>query len=215
MDVAIIGAGNVGQALAGALTKAGHSVTLSSRKRGDAEAAAKETAARAAGSNKEAVQGAQVVILAVPYQAIQDAARHVADALDGKVVIDTSNRVSRDDPASTIDGTSASEQVQALVPGARVVKAFNTLFATRMAEPTVDGVQLDGYFAGDDLDAKKQVAELVDGIGLRPIDAGGLGMARALEAMTTLLIVANVQNGWSFQNGWKIVGPTKAVAQAA
>ncbi|HEX8099494.1 MAG TPA: NADPH-dependent F420 reductase [Actinomycetota bacterium] len=208
MNIAIVGAGNVGRSLAGALTRAGHSVMVSSRKAEDARAIADETGAQAAPSNREAVQAADVVILAVPYQALEDAAREVSDVLDGKVLVDASNRVSRDDPASTIDGTSASEQLQSAVPAARVVKAFNTLFAARMANPIVNGIALDGLYAGDDAAAKSHVAQLLGDIGLQPVDAGGLAMARALEAMTTLLILINVVNGLSFDNGWKLVAPS-------
>ena len=92
------------------------------------------------------------------------------------------------------------------------MKAFNTLFAARMADPVVDGVALDGLYAGDDADAKSRVAELLRSIGLQPIDAGNLAMARALEAMTTLLLLVNVQNGLSFDNGWKLVAPSGASA---
>jgi 8-hydroxy-5-deazaflavin:NADPH oxidoreductase len=70
-----------------------------------------------------------------------------------------------------------------------VVKAFNTVFAVRQADSVVDGVHLDGLVAGDDDAAKRQVLELVGSVGLRPIDAGPLSMARALEAMAVLNIM--------------------------
>jgi 8-hydroxy-5-deazaflavin:NADPH oxidoreductase len=129
-------------------------------------------------------------------------------ALDGKVVIDTTNRVDPAAPGSTLDGTSSAEQIQARAPGAKVVKAFNTAFASRQADPVVDGVALDGFLAGDDDQAKRTVTELVDSIGFRPIDVGPLVMARALEALALLNIMLQIRNNWPWQAGFKLVGPT-------
>ena len=209
MEVAIIGAGNVGGALARAFSAAGHSVTISSRTRDKAEAVARESGATVASSNREAAERSEVIILAVPYQGLDDLAAELRDALDGKVVVDTTNRFNPDDPGAGVDGTSAAEQLQENVPGARVVKAFNAVLASKMAEPTVDGMDVDGFFAGDDEAAKERVAELTRAVGLRPVDVGGLGMARALEALANLNISFNMKNGLPWQSGWKLIGPTE------
>ena len=89
----------------------------------------------------------------------------------------------------------------------QVVKAFNYAFAARMAEPTVDGVRLDGFVAGDDQAAKDKVLEFVESIGFRPIDVGPLVMARVLEGMALLNVSLQIRHGWPWQNGWKLVGP--------
>jgi predicted dinucleotide-binding enzyme len=89
----------------------------------------------------------------------------------------------------------------------RVVKAFNYAFAARMAEPVVSGTRLDGFVVGDDQAAKDKVLELVESIGFRPIDAGPLVMARALESMGLLIIMLQIKHSWPWQNGWKLVGP--------
>jgi 8-hydroxy-5-deazaflavin:NADPH oxidoreductase len=78
--------------------------------------------------------------------------------------------------------------------------------AARQTDPTVDGVQVDGFVAGNDEEAT--ALELVRSIGFRPIDAGSLGMARALEAMALLNITLQLRNSWSWQLAWKLVGPT-------
>ena len=208
MDIAIIGAGNVGRALAGSASRAGHTVAVSSTDPQQAQAAAQATGARAARSNREAIDGAQIVILAVPYNAVEGIIAEAGGALDGKIVVDVTNRLNVDNPAAAIDGTSNAEQIQARLPNAHVVKAFNTAFAARQADPVVDGVHLDGFVAGDDADANAAVLELVRSIGFRPIDAGGLGMARALEAMGLLNITLQIRNGWPWQDGWKLIGPT-------
>ena len=97
-----------------------------------------------------------------------------------------------------------------VAPDAFVVKAFNTLFASLLANPVIDGIQLDGLYASDHDQAKAAALELVQAVGLRPIDAGALIMARTLEAMMLLNISLQIRNGWSWQNAWKFLGPTGA-----
>jgi NADPH-dependent F420 reductase len=208
MQIAILGSGNVGKALASSFTRAGHSVTLTASNPDNARAAATRTGAQAADSNQQAAGAAEVVVLAVQYPTVDAVLAETGDALDGKVLIDTTNRVDPADPGSVLDGTSAAEQIQARVPGARVVKAFNTAFASRQADPVVDGVALDGYLAGDDDQAKQTVTELVSAIGFRPVDVGPLVMARALEALALLNIMLQIRNNWPWQAGFKLVGPT-------
>jgi 8-hydroxy-5-deazaflavin:NADPH oxidoreductase len=208
MQVAIIGSGNVGKALAGSFTRAGHDVTLTAANPDHAREAAAQSGGRAAASNREAAAGAELVVLAVHYPLVDAVVAELGDALAGKVVVDVTNRVDPADPGSTMDGSSAAEQIQARAPEARVVKAFNTAFAARQADPVVEGVALDGFIAGDDDQAKQAVAELAGSIGFRPIDAGPLVMARALEAMALLNITLQIRNNWPWQAGFKLVGPT-------
>jgi predicted dinucleotide-binding enzyme len=88
-----------------------------------------------------------------------------------------------------------------------VVKAFNTVFASRLNDPVIDGIPLDGFYAGDDAPAKQVVADLLADMGFRPIDAGDLLTARALELMAFLNITLNARGGWPWQSGWKLLGP--------
>lgn len=206
MNIGIIGAGNVGGALAKGSVRAGHRVAISAKDPSHAKAKADAAGARAATSNRDAVKDAEVVILALPYTATLAVVDELGAALAGKVLVDVTNRTSPT-PGSTIDGTSASEQIQSRTK-AKVVKAFNTVFASRMADASVDGHQLDGYLAGDDATAKAKVTELLRSIGYRPIDAGPIAMARALEAMGVLNITLQIRNGWPWQSGFKLVGPT-------
>jgi NADPH-dependent F420 reductase len=208
MKVAIIGSGNVGKALAGSATKAGHTVRISATDVKHAEDAAKATRAQAAKSNKDAVKDAELVVLAVPANKVDEVVGELSNDLDGKVIVDVTNRVNIQDPGRFLDGTSAAEQIQNRVPKAHVVKAFNYAFASRMAEPRVDGTQLDGFVAGDDKAAKEKALEFVGSVGFRPVDAGPLAMARALEGLATLNILLQVQNKWPWQSGWKLAGPT-------
>jgi predicted dinucleotide-binding enzyme len=211
MKIGIIGAGNVGSALSKASVRAGHNVTISAGEPEEARQLAGEIGARAADSNKEAVAQADAVVLAVPFDAVSVITRELGDALDGKVVIDVTNRF---DPEH-LDGTSNAERTQQMAPGAKVVKAFNTVLAANQSRAEVDGVQLDGFVAADDDDAKKFVLDLVQSLGFRPIDAGPLAMARALEGMGLLNIALNMKNDWPWQSAWKLVGPTGARAEKA
>jgi predicted dinucleotide-binding enzyme len=106
------------------------------------------------------------------------------------------------------NGSSGAEVIQAKAQGARVVKAFNTAFAARQADPNVaGGLRVDGYVAGDDEAAKETVLALLADIGFNPVDAGSLAMARHLEGMAWLNISLQMKNGWSWRAGWKLVGP--------
>lgn len=208
MNIAIIGAGNVGKALAGSATRAGNSVTVSATTGESARAAAEQTGARAAESSRRAVEQAELVILAVPYGAVDDVLAGVGEAIAGKIVVDATNPIKPDYSGLATGEKSGAEVIQALAPGARVVKAFNTAFAARQADPTVtDGLRVDGYVAADDDDAKAAVLGLVEAIGFNPVDAGGLTMSRYLEGMAWLNISLQMKNGWSWQAGWKLVGP--------
>jgi predicted dinucleotide-binding enzyme len=208
MNIAIIGAGNVGRALAGSAARAGNSVTVSSTTGESARAVAEQTGARAATSSRDAVEQAEIVILAVPYSAVDAVLAGVGDALVGKVVVDATNPIKPDFTGLATGEKSGAEEIQAKAPGARVVKAFNTAFATRQVDPrVVGGLRVDGYVAADDDDARAAVLGLVEAIGFNPVDAGGLTMSRHLEGMAWLNISLQVKNGWSWQSGWKLVGP--------
>jgi NADPH-dependent F420 reductase len=207
MDIAIIGAGNVGRALTTSALRAGNTVTVSSANGATSAALASETGAKAAESNRAAAEGADLVVLAVPYTAVVDVLDDIGPALAGKVVVDATNPLKPDYSGLATDGASGAEQIQARIPSARVVKAFNTVLAARQADPRIAGIQVDGYVAADDEEAKAIVLDLVKSMGLHPIDAGDLSMARSLEALAWLNISLQMRHGWSWQSAWKLVGP--------
>jgi|ERR1700682_276961 len=207
MKIAIIGAGNVGKALATASVRAGHQVTLSASNPDHAAEAAKATGAQAARTNTEAVTDAELVVIAVPYDKLGEVFRGLGDAVDGKTVIDATNHVDLENPGAVLSEPSNAEEIQKRHPKVLVTKAFNYAFASRMADPTVKGTKLDGFVAGDDQAAKDKVLEFVKSLGFRPIDAGPLVMARVLEHMSLLNISLQIRHGWPWQNGWKLVGP--------
>jgi 8-hydroxy-5-deazaflavin:NADPH oxidoreductase len=199
MRVAVIGVGNVGGALASALTGAGHDVVVAASSAEKAAQAARGLECEPAPSPREAADGADAVVLAIPFDAGQEVADEIRDEVAGTPIVDVTNS-----PAIVEEGTSNAEAFQAWLPEAHVVKAFNTVVASRLADPKEDGQPLDGFIAGDDSAAKATVAALVRDAGLEPLDVGGLKMARALEGMAWTNISLNMANHWPWHSAWKL-----------
>ena len=210
MNIAIIGAGNVGGGLAEAAVLAGHDVVISASSRDSAQATAARTGATAAASNIEAVNAAEVVVLAVPYGAVADLVGELAGPLNGKVLIDATNPLSDDYSDLVTSGISAAEQLQQQVPAVKVVKGLNTVFAGRYLAPVEGGQPMDAFLAGDDEQATSTAAQLVSSLGFRPVDLGGLRMARTLEELAFANISLNASRGWPWQSGFRLVGPQAA-----
>jgi len=209
MRIAILGVGNVGGGLAAAAVKAGHDVVVSAASPNTARTAATAAGASAAASNAEAASTADLVVLAVPHAAVSTIVAELDDdALRGRVVVDSTNPLNATFSDLTTSGTSAAEDLQQQLPNTSVVKAFNTIFASRHANPAEDGAPLDAFIAGDDTDAKAKVGEFAGSLGYRVIDAGGLRIARTLEEMAFLNISLNASNGWAWQSAWKLTGPS-------
>ena len=206
MRVAVVGAGNVGAGLAKAATAAGHEVTVAAAHQENAVKVAEQVGGAAAATVADAAKGADVVVLAVPAGVAADVLAEIKDT--NAVVVDATNPVNETYSDLTTGGSSQAEQLAGAVPGVKLVKAFNTVFASRLGDVNEGGLPLDGFYAGDDEQAKQVVAELLASLGFRPIDAGGLRMARALEELAFLNITLNARNGWAWQSGWRLAGPT-------
>ena len=208
MKVAIIGSGNVGSAVARAAKNSGHEVVVAGDDLNGLKALGETLGIETSSSNSEAARSADAVVVAVPFGAVEGVATDIANDVGDKIVIDVTNPLKADLSGLSTDGTSGAELLQKQLPDAKVVKAFNTVFASNQDSPELDGLQLDGFVAGDDADAKKQVSYFLEEIGFRPIDVGPLATARYLEGMAFLNISLNATNGWAWQTGWKLVGPT-------
>lgn len=217
MNIAIVGTGNVGRALATSFSRAGHRVVVTSRDPQHAgDLAATVAGATTAPSPRAAAEAADLVVLAIPFAGVADVARDLHSVVTGKPVVDVTNRMSFGANGPEMDtSTSNAEELATLLPEARVVKAFNTLFASNQTDPTVGGVRLDGFVAGDDADAKAAVLELVSSIGLNPVDVGPLVRARQLESLAFLNIALQVANNGGWQSGWKLVAAPVTVPAAA
>lgn len=199
MQITIVGYGNIGAGLTKHLSKTGQQVVLTGRNVDKAAEVAATYGVSAAPLNAAAAN-ADVVILAVPYPEVANAVSSLGD-LTGKVVIDPTNPLTADYMGLTIGfSSSAAEEIAKLVPGAKVVKAFNTLFAQVIdAGSDFQGTPASGFYAGDDAEAKAIVASLLSSLGYAPVDVGGLHNARYLEPLAGLNIYLGYGAGLGVQ----------------
>jgi 8-hydroxy-5-deazaflavin:NADPH oxidoreductase len=184
--IAIIGDGNVGQALAQGLRRSGHEIVFGTT---DPKQPVKDAAA-----------ASDIVILAVPWKAQRDIVKSEGRAFDGKTVVDVSNAISPTMELAVGLTTSAAEELQKALPKAKVVKAFNTIFAGNMATGHSEGEALTALVAGDDPASKKSVMDLAREIGFDVVDAGPLKSARYLEPLGML----NISLGYGMKMGTNI-----------
>lgn len=192
MRIGIIGAGRMGSGLGRAWVAAGHEVMFSYAREEQrlARLAEELGAAARVGSPADAAGFGEVVMLAVPWASVEDALAQ-AGPLDGVTLIECVNPLSADMTSLEVGHTtSASEHVSALASGARVVKAFNSVFAELLHEPRgwVDGDRPTVFYAGDDADAKATAARLIEACGFEAVDAGPQRNARYIEPMGMLFI---------------------------
>ena len=196
--ISIIGSGTMAAAIAGRTAQAGHTVEVISRDPAKARALADQLGAGATTGTYGAVPAGDIVILAVPYSGSAAAVADFGKALDGKVIVDIANPVAADlSGLVTPHGSSGAQETATRLPaGAHVVKAFNTIFGHMLSK----GGRLDAFIAADDEEAKARVSTLLESLGLRPLDVGGLHMAQTLEALG-LMMIGLAKNGagtWDF-----------------
>jgi 8-hydroxy-5-deazaflavin:NADPH oxidoreductase len=210
VKVTIIGAGNMGRAIGTRAVAGGNEVEVLDRNPDDAKALAEELGDSAVAVDQQAPLGGEVVVIAVYYPGTLEAVREYRDQLAGKVVVEISNPVDVQtwDRLATPGDRSAAEEAAELLPeGTPLVKAFNTTFANTLVAGEVAGQRLDVLIAGDDDGAKRKVAQLVEGGGMRPIDVGPLTRARALEHFGLLNITIQEPMGWGYQSALKFHAP--------
>ena len=186
MTIAILGAGNMGKGLAKRLAAAGEEVVLVARDQKKTAETAKAIGGRSTAGLPSAAASADIIMLAVPHAQAGAALRELGD-LTGKVIVDITNAVGPNLSMAVTGNTSAAEEIQKKAGKAKVVKAFNTLFA-RFLDDTFDTPPPQVFYAGDDAAAKDKVAGLIKRMGFEPVDAGPLENARQLEAMGNLAI---------------------------
>lgn len=178
--VGIIGSGNVGSAINKGLAKAGYESRVSNEQ-----------------NVNEVSSGADIIILAVPYLAIDDVVKQIGSAANGKIVIDATNTLTAEMQLAIGYTTSGAEELQKKLSKAKVVKAFNTVFAQHMDSGKLNGQTLTAFAASDDEAARNKVLELLRAIGFDAINAGPLQNSRQLEALGYF----NIQLGYVLGNG--------------
>ena len=208
MKVTIIGAGNMGRAIGVRAVAGGNEVEILDRNPDDARALADELGGGATALGPDGPFGGELVVLAVYYGSIGEAVEQYGERLQGKVVVEISVPLDWE----SMDGfvipsdTSAAEETQKLLPGGTpVVKAFNTNFARTLEPGEKNGVPLDVFIAGDDEEAKRKVAALVEAGGMRPVDVGPLRRARQMEHAMFLQISAQQALDSGFASALKIL----------
>jgi len=190
MKVTVIGAGNMGSAFVKQLVRAGHQVSVTARDSAKAAQVAAAYPGAQSVATAGAAAGADVVVLATGYADAVGALHAVGD-LQGKVVIDITNPLTPDYMGLTLGhSTSAAEEIAQAVPGAEVVKGFNTVFAQVLAEGADfgNGRKVTVFVASDSPRAKQTASALAASMGFDVIDAGGLKNARYLEPLAGLNI---------------------------
>jgi 8-hydroxy-5-deazaflavin:NADPH oxidoreductase len=180
MRVAVIGAGGMGGGIA-KLLAGSHDVAVGSRDAAKGAQQARELGVARGGGQADAVRDAEVVFLTVPWPAVDETLGELGD-LTGTVVVDVTNPYVGGSHRLH-EGTSDAELIQRKIPGARVVKGWNTVYAPVLADPSFDGQAASVFLASDDEDAKATVAQLARDMGFDPIDAGPLAAARDLERL--------------------------------
>lgn len=212
--VAVIGAtGNMGSAISKSLSKGNYRLLLKGGEQQKLDALVDEIRGKnpaadveAMACPKEAVWEADIIILAVPFNAEKEIVEKIKEVANQKIVISIANPLNDTfDGLVTAPDTSAAEELQKLLPDSKVVKAFNTTFAADFSTPVINGKQADAFIAGDDGDAVDTVSELVSTAGFNPIVAGNLKVSRTLENMQLLLIQLGLKYNYNWLAGWKIL----------
>jgi len=183
--VAIIGDGNVGSAIQKGLQRAGYELRVTGKDPAKV---------------KDAGAWAEVIILAVPFSAIDDTVKELGEGVAGKTLVDATNALGANYQLAVGFTTSGAEELAKKAPRAKVVKAFNTVFAANMSTGKVKGEALSLLAAGDDAKSKELVLTLGRDIGFDAVDAGPLVNARWLETLGFL----NIQLGFSLKMGTDI-----------
>jgi 8-hydroxy-5-deazaflavin:NADPH oxidoreductase len=197
MTIAIIGSGKMGSGFARLLASKGVDVAIGHKNPEKAAALAAEVGTKTkGGSVKDAVSQADIIIFAVKYEDTA-AALNAAGDLTNKVAIDISNPITADYKGLTIGhSTSAAEEIQKLIPNAKIVKAFNTIFAELLPTESRAGRKVQVFIASDDETAKAKVSDLVMAAEFEPVDSGMLSNSRYLEPLGELNIWLGFFLGW-------------------
>jgi len=199
--ISILGTGKVGGALGVRFSELGHTIIYGSRtpdSENVKELVAQTEGAASAATTIEAAQQGDIVVLALPWAVTEEVVKSLGD-LSGKIIIDPTNPIARNADGGMDHSveTSLAELIQGWLPDAYVVKAFNALSFTTMADPDSAGGLVSIPLAGNDEGAKAKVASLVEGIGFEAIDLGPVQYAHEIEGLLVLWINAR-NNGQPF-----------------
>lgn len=202
-SITIIGAGKMGSAIAGLSARAGADIQILKHKA--STSAAPDVLGAKYGVMGDELSG-ELVVLAVPYKAISSVLKLYGNRLSGKVVIDITNPINFTtfDELVVPSDSSAAAEIAAAFPDAAVVKAFNINFGETLSTGMNGTTRTTVIIAGDDVDAKVRVVNLVEAAGLRAVDVGPLSHARELEALGFLQITLAALAKTSWDTGFSL-----------
>ncbi|MFD0705144.1 NADPH-dependent F420 reductase [Alloscardovia venturai] len=202
-NVTIIGAGNIGSAVAGIALKSGAHVQVLDRSTEKAQAISDYVHA---GTLGDEITG-DIVILALPYEAIESVIAEHGAQFAGKIVVDVTNPLDfqTGDIIADVATTSAAEKFATALPQSTVIKAFNTNFAATLGMGNVHGQTTTVMMASDSSEAKETFASIIKGAGLKVIDAGALKRAHEMEAFGALQINLAMTNQIPWTGGFAVV----------
>src|SRR5688572_31450803 len=212
--IAVIGAtGNMGSAISKSLSKGNYRLLLKGSEQKKLDMLVKEIKNKNADADVEAAVcpteaswEADIIILAVPFDAEKEIATQIREVANQKIVISIANPLNETyNGLVTAPDTSAAEELQKLLPNSKIIKAFNTTFSADFSTPVIDGKQVDAFIAGNDEEALETVNEIVRTAGFNPIIAGDLSVSRTLENMQLLLIQLGMKYNYNWLAGWKIL----------
>lgn len=197
MQIAIIGTGDMGSALGELFVRHGHEVILGSRNPQAASRLAAEIDAREATTYQKAAQSSEIICLCIQWRHREEVLSQLGD-LSGRILIDVSNPEAEDGRSPAIGATiSGAELIAQRVAGAKVVKAFNYIYADLLRDAgALKKIDPSIFLCGDDVEARKTVSSLIRSCQLEPIDCGGLSMARYLEPLAFLMVQLVRVQGW-------------------
>jgi len=199
-SITIIGTGNMARAIGSLAVAGGNTVEVMGRDQSKADDLATSLGGGTTTGTWGAVPTGDIVITALLYNSVVPVVTEYGDALADKIIIDISNPFNaRFDGLAHNEQTSIAQEVAKVAPAsARVVKAFNTIFRN-----VLENGRPDVFFAGDNTQAKADVATFIQSLGLRPLDVGGLTMAHWLEGLgvVTVGLANNGVGHWDFALG--------------
>jgi 8-hydroxy-5-deazaflavin:NADPH oxidoreductase len=206
MKIGILGAGNIGGNLGRRWAKHGHTIRFGVRdSEGIKDLVAECGAGASAGDVRSAAQFADVILLSVPWMAVPAVLEGAGD-LRGKILIDATNALKWGDVIEIAVDTSAAQTVAAMCPGAKVVKAFNTLGAEHILNPIVADLSADVFLCADDAEARETVKKLAEEVGFHVVDMGPLRNARVTEHIAIAWIYLAMKAGHGRNIAFKVLG---------
>ena len=205
MKIGVIGNGNMGGALGKLWSSRGHKIMFGSRNPESVKTMAGISPNVNSGSIADAVRFGEVILLAVPWQGVENVFR-LCGPIPGKILIDCTNPVAENYMSLVVGfNTSGAEEIAKMSQGARVVKAFNTVASGVLSRPRFDDTDATVLYCGDDAEAKKVVAGLIKELGFEAIDAGPLKNSRYLEPMAEMFVQLVFTQGMGSEMAWKLL----------